>query len=168
MNKTTSGFTIVELLIVIVVIAILAAITVVAFNGVTDRANNSAVQNDLTNMAKRIEMDRVDRGTYIPGGSASGDSTLFPGFTFEPTKNAYYTNAHNLYYCNGDLDGEDTFRIMARSKSGTTYRYSPESGIENLGSIGVGTAVACNGLTDYSHSYGYFSTNERWYSWTGS
>ena len=33
-TRKSSGFTIVELLIVIVVIAILAAITVVAFNGV--------------------------------------------------------------------------------------------------------------------------------------
>ena len=34
MKKTSSGFTIVELLIVIVVIAILAAITIVAYNGI--------------------------------------------------------------------------------------------------------------------------------------
>jgi general secretion pathway protein G len=40
-NKQT-GFTIVELLIVIVVIGILAAITLVAYNGLQDRANDSA------------------------------------------------------------------------------------------------------------------------------
>lgn len=37
------GFTIVELLIVIVVIAILAAITIVAYNGISQRAKNSAI-----------------------------------------------------------------------------------------------------------------------------
>jgi prepilin-type N-terminal cleavage/methylation domain-containing protein len=42
-NKQQSGFTIVELLIVIVVIAILAAITVVAYNGIQDRARNSSI-----------------------------------------------------------------------------------------------------------------------------
>lgn len=41
MRKTTSGFTIVELLIVIVVIAILAAISIVAYNGIQQRARNS-------------------------------------------------------------------------------------------------------------------------------
>ena len=41
MYKTKSGFTIVELLIVIVVIAILAAITIVAYNGIQQRANNT-------------------------------------------------------------------------------------------------------------------------------
>lgn len=42
MNKTKSGFTIVELLIVIVVIAILATISIVAYNGIQQRANNTA------------------------------------------------------------------------------------------------------------------------------
>ena len=40
-NKTNTGFTIVELLIVIVVIGILAAISIVAYNGIQDRANHS-------------------------------------------------------------------------------------------------------------------------------
>ena len=43
MKSPRSGFTIVELLIVIVVIAILAAITIVAFNGIQERARASAV-----------------------------------------------------------------------------------------------------------------------------
>lgn len=42
MRKSTSGFTIVELLIVIVVIAVLAAITIVAYNGIQQRAKNSS------------------------------------------------------------------------------------------------------------------------------
>ncbi len=41
-NKDQAGFTIVELLIVIVIIGILAAITIVAFNGIQNRANLSA------------------------------------------------------------------------------------------------------------------------------
>ena len=45
-NRYT-GFTIVELLIVIVVIAILAAITIVAYTGIQDRAKESNVQSDL-------------------------------------------------------------------------------------------------------------------------
>lgn len=53
------GFTIVELLIVVVVIAILAAITIVSYNGITNRANDMSVQNDLRNIAKKFEEYRA-------------------------------------------------------------------------------------------------------------
>lgn len=57
-----SGFTIVELLIVIVVIGILAAITIVAYNGVTARANSSASQTAAGNFAKKAEVYLADSG----------------------------------------------------------------------------------------------------------
>lgn len=46
------GFTIVELLIVIVVIAILAAITIAAFNGAQERARKSSMDTDFSNNNK--------------------------------------------------------------------------------------------------------------------
>ncbi len=55
MNKSTSGFTIVELLVVIVVIAILAAISVVAYNGVTVRAENGLLESKVTTFQKSLE-----------------------------------------------------------------------------------------------------------------
>lgn len=51
-----NGFTIVELLIVVVVIGILAAIVVVAYNGITNSAKESAVQSDLAGVGKKLEM----------------------------------------------------------------------------------------------------------------
>lgn len=49
-HHTSSAFTIVELLIVIVVIGILATIAIVAFNGVTNRANANAVLSSAQSM----------------------------------------------------------------------------------------------------------------------
>jgi prepilin-type N-terminal cleavage/methylation domain-containing protein len=57
-----SGFTIVELLIVIVVIGILAAITVVAYANVRDRAQASAVANGLNKIEKAFRLKLVDDG----------------------------------------------------------------------------------------------------------
>ena len=48
------GFTIVELLIVIVVIAILAAISLVAFTGVQQRGRDSSRASDTSNIAKAL------------------------------------------------------------------------------------------------------------------
>jgi len=57
------GFTIVELLIVVVVIAILAAITIVSYNGITNRANSSAAQSTAAALQKKIELFAADGPT---------------------------------------------------------------------------------------------------------
>lgn len=48
-KEKLKGFTIVELLIVVVVIAILAAITLVAFNGISNQAREATLKSDLSN-----------------------------------------------------------------------------------------------------------------------
>ena len=50
------GFTIVELLIVIVIIAILAAITIVLYNGAQNRAKSSAAQALANNVSKKAQI----------------------------------------------------------------------------------------------------------------
>ncbi len=54
------GFTIVELLIVIVVIGILAAITIVSYNGVTARANTASSQSAVSAVASKAEAYAAD------------------------------------------------------------------------------------------------------------
>jgi prepilin-type N-terminal cleavage/methylation domain-containing protein len=58
------GFTIVELLIVIVVIGILAAITVVAFNGIQQRAQTTVLTTDIANAAKAMKVSQATNGSY--------------------------------------------------------------------------------------------------------
>lgn len=58
------GFTIVELLIVIVVIAILAALVLNTFAGVQEKARDSDRQNDVTTVQKHLETYYTDHGSY--------------------------------------------------------------------------------------------------------
>lgn len=58
------GFTIVELLIVIVVIGILAAITITAFNGVQDRAKRAQVTSAANQAGKAVKIYHTENGTY--------------------------------------------------------------------------------------------------------
>jgi len=71
MNKR--GFTIVELLIVIVVIAILAAITIVAYNGIQNRAKQSAAQSRLTQANKKILAYAVQNSDTYPDSLAQAE-----------------------------------------------------------------------------------------------
>lgn len=61
-NDGKTGFTIVELLIVIVVIAILAAISVVAYTGIQERSRNSKIESDLALLEKAIMAARINAG----------------------------------------------------------------------------------------------------------
>jgi len=74
------GFTIVELLIVIVVIAVLAAISVVAFNGVQQRARFSSYRSDIQTIHKAILLYQSVNGSY-PGAVTGGCWTNTPSGT---------------------------------------------------------------------------------------
>lgn len=71
-GKKQTGFTIVELLIVIVIIAILAAITIVAFNGVQQRSRDSKRKQDVAQIAKLLSLYSIDNGPmYLSSGCGS-------------------------------------------------------------------------------------------------
>jgi prepilin-type N-terminal cleavage/methylation domain-containing protein len=86
------GFTIVELLIVVVVIAILAAITIVSFNGVQRRAKETAIISNLNGVSKQIKLDQVSSvdGQYPATLSASNNGKgiiTTDGYVYQYTVN---------------------------------------------------------------------------------
>lgn len=76
------GFTIVELLIVIVVIGILAALVLNTFAGVQQRARDTERQTDVTALATQLEVYYNDNGTYPAFAqidTAAEAEAAFPG-----------------------------------------------------------------------------------------
>lgn len=76
--KNQPGFTIVELLIVVVVIAILAAITIVAYNGIQNRAKISNVQSTASQVTKKLSTYAITNGELYP---TVANFTTATGFT---------------------------------------------------------------------------------------
>ncbi len=129
-RTSSRGFTIVELLIVIVVIAILAAITIVSYNGITKSATESSMKSDLRNAAKTLEIDNAD-GTGYPtsassagggkGLKSSGDNQL----TYNQIPNGYCISISNsrvdqpLYLNSGGSIEEGTCGVIVSTFAGS-------------------------------------------------
>jgi len=65
---SSKGFTIVELLIVIVVIAILAAITIVSYNGITQQAKEATKAAEISQWKKKAELHKIQNNIVCPEG----------------------------------------------------------------------------------------------------
>ena len=93
------GFTIVELLVVIVVIGILAAITIVSYSGITARANTTKSLSDAQAVQTVAEIMNADNGAYPKLNSELGTgstTTKLPAATL--AKLATTTNAMSSTY----------------------------------------------------------------------
>ncbi|MCY1366278.1 type II secretion system protein G [compost metagenome] len=142
-QKQQFGFTIVELLVVIVVIGILAAITVVSYNGIQNRGYDTAVQSDLKNIAKQLELYNAEKSVYPVGGTQL--ATLGIKVTKSAYGNGFGNNIHNLVYCRVTLDGPNMFALVAASKSGNLFTYKSATGLitQSTAWAGTGTTTIC-------------------------
>lgn len=66
-RKNQNGFTLTELLIVIVILGVLAGIVVFAVSGITDRGTKAACQADVRTVITAVEAYHAEKGSY-PGG----------------------------------------------------------------------------------------------------
>ena len=79
-NKQDKGFTLVELLIVIVILGILATVTVFAVRGITDQGQTSACKTDKVTLQTAVEAFIAQNGSAGIGVLAVTEPNLVPGF----------------------------------------------------------------------------------------
>ena len=75
LKNRNQGFTIVELLIVIVVIGILALLVITTYSGIQQKARNSKRQSDLASLQTQLEGFHTDKG-YYPSRTNMNDGTF--------------------------------------------------------------------------------------------
>ncbi len=136
------GFTIVELLIVVVIIGILAAIVIVAYNGVTRNARNSSVQSDIRNFQKKIEVWKVQNGSYPFYTQLAASDGI------KVNKDLYLGGANNnWYYC--VAADRSRFAVGATAESSRAgYIYDSEGGLQSIGSVYGSSTCAYTLITD--------------------
>ncbi|MNQ19997.1 Type II secretion system protein G precursor [compost metagenome] len=159
-TKKQTGFTIVELLIVIVIIGILAAITIVAYNGIQNRANDTTVKSDLRQSYLKLQ-EFYAINSSLPATQADINAT------FATTRKSYSTGGNFLIYCRADNGAS---AAVGRSTSGKGLAYSSNGGaIEFASWPGNSNLDLCPAAGIPSTASGYAATwlgvNGAWEAW---
>lgn len=108
------GFTLIELVIVVVIISILALIAVPNFQRATDRAQSAKCVSNLRTLGMALQTYRVDYNNFPPADGVAGD---------EPSPNQ--TEVGNGPAANGSWDGVPWVLLNLRYVSDRNIFYCP-------------------------------------------
>jgi len=133
--KKQSGFTIVELLIVVVVIAILAAITIVAYNGIQNRAKQSAAQSTVSQANRKVLLYATQNADQYPPDLTTAGVTDTTGLEY-----TYNNSASPRTYGITATNGNFSYYISSTSQKPTIGGYPGHS----QGGVAAITNLAIN------------------------
>lgn len=140
MIQKSRGFTIVELLIVIVVIAILAALSYVGYASINNRAAISVLQSDLSQAAKQLDIAKVKSGTYQGTDGTTTDGS--PLQKSDGTTLQYTRSDNGQAFCITATTTKANIPAYTISSDNKTPREGTCSG--HTGPSGGGSEIATN------------------------
>jgi prepilin-type N-terminal cleavage/methylation domain-containing protein len=141
-----SGFTLVELLIVVIILAILAAIVVPQFSSATTDANEAALDSNIGALRSAVELYKAQHNGAYPGAVATnaGAGCAAPGAKGTAAAAGAQALIDELSYAS---DGNGNTCTVADTANG--YKYGPylRTGIPNETINKKGSAVADIAIT---------------------
>lgn len=117
--KKASGFTLIELMVVAIIIAILAAIAIPAYLSQTRKSRRNAAESAIQQIAMLEERYRADNSSYL---ASSGN---WPKLGGDPS-GSYYTYAVTVAGATSTIPA--TYKITATGKSTQLKDYDRASG----------------------------------------
>ena len=161
------GFTIVELLIVIVIIGILAALVVTAYNGIQNRANDSSLKTDIAHFRKRLDIIKNESsdGLY-PADLSTTYFNATMGIKF--AKGSYNLARNNLYYAVSTDRTRYALGFIPKQEANAGFIFSSATGVTTAASsvwgADVGAVVGIAGGTAI-YDYPGDGSGSGWVTW---
>ena len=154
-----SGFTIVELLVVVVIIGILASISYISYMGISQKATVAVLKSDLRNAATTLELDKTVTGNYPANqNDANGGKGLpkSPGTSYQYTVvgNDYNLSATSgllAFYTSSTLGGTIADGVW----SGHTAPGGGSPALRQIALSGGSTCVVGTDSKVYCSGYNY-------------